>query len=193
MSKTDILNALKKECEELSGGVSVFGEGNPESPIVFIGEAPGEKEAEAKRPFVGKAGKNLDTFLELLELRREDIYITNLVKVRPYKVNPNTGRKSNRPPNRKEIELYSPILMRELACIAPRLIVTLGNYALKAVAGDPSAVIGDMHGRTIKVSPGGYDTVLFPMYHPASIIYRRELESVYENDLKLLKAYFFAK
>lgn len=167
----------------------VFGEGNWQSPpVMLIGEAPGEQETLQGRPFVGKAGKNLEGFLQALSLRREEIYISNVVKVRPVKVSAR-GSVSNRPPNREEILLFAPWLYREILLVRPRMLVTLGNVALKALAG-PRAVIGESHGKTTvcQVREEGQEASfpLFPLYHPASIIYNRSLTEVYQQDLACL-------
>ena len=168
----------------------VLGEGQTDHPpVMLIGEAPGEQESLQGRPFVGKAGKNLDGFLQVLDLRREDIYISNVVKIRPTKVS-EKGRVSNRTPNKEELALFTPYLLEEILLVQPKMIVTLGNVALKAICG-PRAVIGDMHGRTVQVpvthekQTGEYP--LFPLYHPASIIYNRSLQAVYDEDLAVLK------
>lgn len=163
----------------------VFGEGNLNADVVLIGEAPGEKEEETGIPFVGAAGKNLDEFLEIVKLDRKDIYITNVVKVRPYKINPNTGRKSNRPPNKKEIQVSIEILRKQLNIIKPKVAVTLGNVPLKALLGDDTAKIGDYHGKPIELE----NFILFPLYHPASVIYRKSLYDTYITDVKNLKSY----
>lgn len=161
----------------------VHGEGNTRAPaILLIGEAPGEKEALEKRPFVGKAGKNLDEFLSLAGFERWDIYITNVVKIRPC-VEGAGGRLRNRAPNREEIALFKPYLTREIALVNPRAVVTLGNVPLKAVY-DEKAVIGKYHGQWLKTPDG---RALYALYHPASIIYRRELKSVYEADILNLR------
>ena len=172
--------------------VLVFGEGQSEHPaIMLIGEAPGEQETLQGRPFVGKAGKNLDGFLDVVGLRREEIYISNVVKLRPSKVS-EKGRVSNRPPNREELALFTPFLYEEILRVQPQIIVTLGNVALKALAGS-KAVIGSMHGAPSRVTvqhekkQGEY--ALFPLYHPASIIYNRSLQEVYQADLEALKAW----
>lgn len=169
----------------------VLGEGLSEHPaVMLIGEAPGEQESLQGRPFVGKAGKNLDSFLEVLSLKREDIYITNVVKIRPTKVS-EKGRVSNRPPNREELALFIPYLMEEILRVQPHLIVTLGNVALRALCGT-KAVIGDMHGQrtlvTVQHEKQSAEYALFPLYHPASIIYNRSLQEVYQADLRTLKA-----
>lgn len=169
----------------------VLGEGNADHPpVMLIGEAPGEQESLQGRPFVGKAGKNLDGFLQVLELKREDIYISNVVKIRPTKVS-DKGRVSNRPPNKEELALFTPYLMEEILLVQPKMIVTLGNFALKALCG-PKAIIGDMHGKetrvTVKHEKQEGEFALFPLYHPASIIYNRSLQEVYDEDLQTLKS-----
>ena len=168
----------------------VFGEGKADHPpVMLIGEAPGEQESLQGRPFVGKAGKNLDGFLAVLEMRREDIYISNVVKIRPTKVS-EKGRVSNRPPNKEELALFTPFLYEEILRVQPEMIVTLGNVALKALCG-AKAVIGDMHGRTAEVTVQHEKQQaafpIFPLYHPASIIYNRSLQDVYDSDLQSLK------
>jgi uracil-DNA glycosylase len=190
------LTRLKKQCIALIQGVYashekvvVFGEGKPDAAVALVGEAPGEQETLLGRPFVGKAGKNLDGFLSVLELRREDIYITNVVKFRPVKEHPRTGSLSNRPPTREEIDLCFSFLIKELGIIKPKVVVTLGNVALKAVCDDRKAVIGDWHGRPQDVQVHGLRFTLFPLYHPASIIYNRELAGTYQEDLRKLKEY----
>ena len=168
----------------------VLGEGNVNHPpVMLIGEAPGEQESLQGRPFVGKAGKNLDGFLQVLQLKREDIYITNVVKIRPTKVS-DKGRVSNRPPSKEELALFTPYLMEEILRVEPQMIVTLGNVALKALCGQ-KAVIGDMHGKasavTVQHEKQEKTFTIFPLYHPASIIYNRSLQAVYDEDLQVLK------
>ena len=119
----------------------VFGEGPKNPKLMLIGEAPGEQESLMGRPFVGKAGKNLDHFLALVGLVRGEIYITNVVKFRPTKTGA-TGRLSNRPPTREEIALFRPWLMAEIARVNPGVIATLGNVPLQAVT-DSRITIGE--------------------------------------------------
>lgn len=158
----------------------VFGQGKETSDIVLIGEAPGATEVEQKRPFAGKAGKNLDEFLQITGIDRDDLFITNVVKMRPYREK--NGRRSNRPPTAKEIAIFAECLEAELECISPKLIVTLGNTALRAVVKDKKAVIGQYHG---KLTDAG--RMVFALYHPASVIYNRALREVYIEDLKKLR------
>jgi DNA polymerase len=181
----------KKELRELIAGVMpgresalVFGEG-PQCPkLMLIGEAPGEQETLQGRPFVGKAGKNLDHFLTLANMRREEIYISNAVKLRPTKTG-KTGRLSNRPPTTEEIALFRPWLIREIEQTRPKMIATLGNVPLKALAGN-KLTIGQVHGSVITAGETGLP--LFALYHPASLIYNRSLEGVYEQDVRTLSA-----
>lgn len=170
--------------------VLVFGEGRSDHPpVMLIGEAPGEQETLQRRPFVGKAGKNLDGFLQAIGLARQDIYISNVVKVRPTKVSAR-GSVSNRAPNQEELALFTPYLYEELVLVQPQLVVTLGNTALHALLGK-SITIGQVHGRLQQSHITCHGTAqcfsVFPLYHPASIIYNRALQSVYEADLQRLK------
>ncbi len=166
----------------------VFGEGKKKAAIMLIGEAPGKDEVREKRPFCGKAGRNLDEFLYVLGLNRSDLYITNVCKFRPHKVS-EKGTVSNRPPTRVEIEAALPFLCEEINAISPRIIVTLGNTPLRACFGDFKKSIGDVHGRMLDIRIGDREYHLFPLYHPASIIYNRALKTVYEEDLARLKKY----
>ncbi len=191
------MEKYRQRCRDFFSGlwpaeekVLVFGEGQSDHPpVMLIGEAPGEQETLQRRPFVGKAGKNLDGFLEAVALRREEIYISNVVKVRPTKVSAR-GSVSNRPPNREELALFTPWLREEILLVQPRLLVTLGNTALHALLGD-GVTIGQLHGQTQQATvcfSGSEGTfALFPLYHPASIIYNRALQAVYEEDLRALR------
>jgi len=183
--KKELLKTLAIRCREESTEPIVFSGGNPEASIMLVGEAPGAKEIELGHPFVGQAGKNLDEFLDTLNLIKEDIYITNVVKIRPYKKNHTTGRKSNRPPKKQEIERYSGYLFEEINIIKPKLIITLGNVPLRVLLGEKNAAIGAFHGEAIEQET--YH--IFPLYHPASIIYNQALKNTYMKDLYQLKKY----
>lgn len=158
----------------------VLGEGREGCTVMFIGEAPGAQEEEQGRPFVGKAGRNLDEFLETAGIERADVYIGNAVKIRPVKISPK-GTVSNRTPTAREIELFASCLADEIEAVSPKVIVTLGNTPLRAVAGK-NIRIGDVHGE-MREHAGRY---LYPMYHPASVIYDRSLKDVYISDVKRL-------
>ena len=165
----------------------VHGEGRMGARVMLIGEAPGEQETLQGRPFVGKAGKNLDEFLELAGLERSQLYVTNAVKFRPTKRSA-AGRTVNRPPTREEVSLFLPWLRREIELVAPEVIVTLGNVPLRALTG-PKAVIGDVHG-AFQNADG---LRLYPMYHPASLIYNPALRPVYAEDIRRLSAHLRAE
>ena len=160
----------------------VFGEGPQNPKLMLIGEAPGEQESLQGRPFVGKAGKNLDHFLELVGLVRGEIYISNVVKFRPTQTGA-TGRLSNRPPTKEEIALFRPWLMAEIARVNPGVIATLGNVPLQAVT-NSRLTIGEAHGQLMTAGETGRP--LFALYHPASLIYNRTLAPVYEQDVRKL-------
>ena len=164
----------------------VPGEGPRGARVMLIGEAPGEQEALLHRPFVGKAGKNLDELLEAAGLRREEMYVTNAVKFRPTALSP-AGRTVNRTPSAAEVEAFLPWLKREIEAISPEWVVTLGNVPLKALLGR-AAVIGQLHGTRLPLPGAEERGWLYPVYHPASLIYNRALRPAYEADLARLKA-----
>lgn len=166
----------------------VFGYGNAFSPVVFIGEAPGANETEQGVPFVGKAGRQLDELLELAGIPREEIFITNVVKYRPVVRSERSVR--NRTPSGAEIGASLPLLRAEMELIRPRLIITLGNTpltAMRALAGEKPATVGELHGRFLPLRWDGMDTVLYPMYHPASGIYNRSLIEVMRRDAEHIR------
>lgn len=149
----------------------VFGDGNPSSPIVFVGEAPGAEEDEQGLPFVGRAGKLLTEMIERAGLKRGDVYICNVIKCRP----PN-----NRDPLPEEIEKCSPFLIRQIEIINPRVIVTLGNYAKKVVAGIEEGIT-KVRGTVVDV--GGRKVV--PTYHPSFLLRNPGKEKEMFNDILL--------
>lgn len=160
--------------------VLVHGEGVLGARVMLIGEAPGAQEALQGRPFVGKAGKNLDAFLEGAGLSRRELFISNVVKFRPTRVSA-AGRTVNRPPTQEEIELFLPWLKKEIELVHPECLVTLGNVPLKALLGRGYS-IGEAHGRFHEAE----GRRLFAMYHPASVIYNPRLNEVYRADLETL-------
>ena len=190
----DSLKSIYEQCLEAAAVFGkaaddmVYGEGDAKAKLMLIGEAPGAEETKLKRPFVGKAGKNLDDFLAVIGQRRESIYISNVVKFRPFKVSAK-GRLSNRPPKSGEVSCMLPHLLEEIEAVAPRVVVTLGNCPLRAVLGDKKAVIGGCHAQPAQAKALSHAFWLFPLYHPASIIYNRALAPVYAQDLSALKRY----
>ena len=181
------LNRLIADLYEGEKKILVHGEGEIGARVMLVGEAPGEQETLMGRPFVGKAGKNLDEFLELAGLERSQLYVTNAVKFRPTKRSA-AGRTVNRPPTREEVSLFLPWLRREIELVAPEVIVTLGNVPLRALTG-PKTVIGDVHG-AFQDADG---LRLYPMYHPASLIYNPSLREVYAEDIRRLSAHLRAE
>ncbi len=168
--------------------IFVFGEGNVGSCLMLVGEAPGKDETIKQRPFVGKAGKNLDAFIDVLGLNRGKMYVTNVVKFRPVKKSEKTGRLSNRPPTKQEVNLCLPFLLKEIDLVKPQIVVSLGNTALQALTQDRHSTVGNMHGKFFDIElKSGKRILLFPLYHPASIIYNRSLREIYNQDLKKLR------
>ena len=166
----------------------VFGCGNPEADMMFVGEAPGREEAERGEPFVGRAGRQLDALFALSGLSRTEAYVTNVVKYRP--VIRSTRSLRNRTPGKKEIAQSLKLLQTEILAIQPRCIITLGNtplLALLALADSQvSGTIGALHGKPLPITVNGLQAELFPLYHPASGIYNRMLLPVMEQDILAL-------
>ena len=168
----------------------VFGDGPVPCRIMIAGEAPGADEIRTGRPFTGQAGRNFDGFLEKLGLTRDDIYIGNTCKFRPFRVS-DKGTTANRPPTTAEVRRAMPYLHEEVRLVNPTLLITLGNTPLHACTGDFALRVGDVHGRVLPqlVLHG---VPLFALYHPASIIYSPGLRETYEEDLASLRAYLDA-
>lgn len=163
----------------------VVGEGDLDARIMFIGEAPGENEAKQGRPFVGAAGKVLSEMLESIGLKREDVYITNIVKDRP---------PENRDPSAEELALYAPLLKRQIEIIQPKVIATLGRFSMDFVLdllGVPEAgqKISNLHGKPLKAQADYGPVTVVPLYHPAASFYRQELRSQMQQDFQVLKQY----
>lgn len=148
-----------KNCETLKTGCNglVFGEGNPNANILFIGEAPGEQEDIQNRPFVGRSGKLLDKLLNDIDLQREDVYITNIVKFRPPK---------NRDPLPEEIQASLPLLLEQIDIIEPKVISTLGRHSTIALL--PKAKVHQIRGKTQCDNTG---RTILPIFHPAAALY----------------------
>lgn len=161
----------------------VVGEGSLDAQIVFVGEAPGETEAKTARPFCGRSGKLLDEMLASINLDREKVYITNLVKDRP---------EDNRDPSSEEIELYAPFLDRQLAIIQPKVIVMLGRISMKYLftkggVANELQPIGAMHGQIYNGEFNWGEAILLPLYHPAAALYNGSMKQVLFDDFKKVK------
>ncbi|MBN1536625.1 MAG: uracil-DNA glycosylase [Anaerolineales bacterium] len=151
---------------------AVPGEGPADADIVFIGEGPGFHENEQGRPFVGAAGKFLDELLGKIGMKREQVFITNVVKCRP---------PGNRDPKPEEVgTCVSHYLERQLAAINPKVIVTLGRHSMGYFI--PNVKIGDVHGQSFQVR----GKLVIPMYHPAAALHQGSLKPVIEKDFARL-------
>ena len=150
----------------------VFGEGNPRAKIVFVGEGPGADEDRSGRPFVGRAGELLTKMIEAMGLRREDVYICNIVKCRP---------PGNRDPQLDEVATCRPFLDRQLRAIRPRAIVTLGKPAASTLLGRPIAIT------RVRGTWQEWEGIpVMPTFHPAYVLrrYTRETRQAVWDDLK---------
>ena len=154
----------------------VFGSGNPHAELMFVGEAPGFHEDKQGVPFVGQAGKLLERLLEQIGLRREDVYIANVLKCRP---------PGNRDPQPDEIEACEPHLFRQIGLIEPRVIATLGNFATKLLSGSPLGITR-VHGQEQRLTMAGRPVLLYPLYHPAAALYTPAMLKVLESDFARL-------
>jgi len=173
VSELEALAAEVARCTQclLSRGrtKAVPGEGPENAEIMFVGEAPGFHEDQQGRPFVGAAGKFLDELLEIIGLKREDVFIANVIKCRP---------PGNRDPLPEEIEACKPFLDRQIELIQPKLVVTLGRFSMARVF--PKARISRIHGQPCKI--GG--VIYYPMYHPAAALHQPSLRRTVEEDMR---------
>jgi uracil-DNA glycosylase len=182
--RANILSDLKCPLKE-SGRNLVFGKGNPDAKILFIGEAPGEQEDLRGIPFVGAAGKQLDKLLSLINLSLNDVYISNILKYRP---------PENRNPSKEEIISHTPYLVEQIKIINPKIIATLGNYSTKFVLADFDVDkmksiegISVLHGKHISRKINGVEYFVVPLYHPAAMLYKPSLRAELEKDFLGMK------
>ena len=160
---------------------AVPGVGNPESHVLFIGEAPGQSEDLKGEPFVGAAGKLLDTLLSEIGFSRANVFITNVVKCRPPK---------NREPRPDEIETCTPYLNRQISITQPRFIVTLGNHStayVLSMARLPFHSITQARGKVYETSVLGLKVAVFPTFHPAAALYSARYKKQLEEDFQHMK------
>ena len=160
---------LRGTCQQV-----VPGEGSAEAKIMFIGEGPGKKEDELGRPFVGAAGKFLDEMLGIINLKREDVYIANVVKCRP---------PENRDPLPEEVAACWPWLLEQIKIIKPRLVVTLGRHSMERFL--PNQKISQIHGSlVIKTIPELGPQNFYTLYHPAAALYNGSMREILIKDFK---------
>lgn len=160
----------------------VFGDGNIDAAVVLIGEAPGKNEDLQGKPFVGASGKFLNEMLEMIGLKREDVYITNIVKYRP---------PENRDPTPEEKKTFLPYLQSQLEIIQPKVIVTLGRHSMNCFL--PDLQISKVHGQPKRVrlslkkdSEDTLEVVILPLYHPAAALYNGSQRQVLIDDFALI-------
>lgn len=183
-SKVGELRRISEEVEacskcplHLTRKRAVPGEGNPNAEVMLIGEAPGEVEDETGRPFVGAAGKLLNSLLQDIGVDRSSLYITNVVKCRP----PN-----NRDPTDEEINACKPYLIRQIAVVRPRRIVTLGRHSTRVILGLGGLRVSEIsrvRGRVFRVTIAGVEVEVYPTYHPAAALYNPSIKGVLKEDL----------
>ena len=159
--------------------LAVPGEGNADTEVVFVGEGPGQNEDRQGRPFVGRAGDLLVKFLATLRWRRDEVFITNIVKCRP---------PDNRDPEPDEIAACAPYLQRQLEILDPALVVTLGRHSLGRFM--PGSRISQAHGTARPVDPatGASNALVFAMYHPAAALRTPDIERTSYDDVASIPA-----
>ena len=172
---TSLHNCQRCKLAKLGRTKVVFGVGNPDASIMFVGEAPGFNEDQQGEPFVGAAGKLLDKLLESAGLSRSQVYIANVIKCRP----PN-----NRDPEQDEVDTCKPFLLQQIEMINPKLVCTLGNWATQTIL-EKKVGITKVKGQAIKLER----FVVFPLLHPAAALHQGNLLDTLKDDFKKLKAY----
>jgi DNA polymerase len=162
----------------LAGGRTqvVFGSGDPDADLMFVGEAPGFHEDKQGIPFVGAAGKLLDQLLAGIGMTRADVFVVNVLKCRP---------PGNRDPMPEEIEACESHLWRQIELIQPRVVATLGNFATKLLSGRPTGITR-VHGQEQETTLGGRRVLLYPIYHPAAALYTPRMLEVLQTDFARL-------
>lgn len=168
-----------------NGTYPVLGEGSHWARVMLVGEAPGRNEAKSGRPFVGAAGKILDALLASADIKREDVYITNIVKDRP---------PFNRDPLPEEIVSYAPFLDRQVEIIQPEIIVPLGRYAMGYIMerfglSGQLKPISAMHGRVFETATSYGPIKIVPLYHPAVAIYNAATKGTLTADIQVLRQF----
>jgi len=181
MTKEEALALVAKRvaecdsCKYIPNQNPVPGEGNPDAQIMFIGEAPGKKENETGRPFVGAAGKFLEEMLNSIGLERSDVFIGNVIKYQP---------PGNRDPSTEEISHQLPFLLKQIAIIKPKLICFLGRHSMGALLKDVGT-ISQIHGELIEKDGQFY----LPLYHPAAALYNGGMRQTLLEDFQKIPAY----
>lgn len=193
--KTEQMRKIRDELMELTDSplyaervlneaFPVIGTGNHDADVVFVGEAPGKNEAKTGKPFCGASGRILDELLSHIKINREKVYITNVVKDRPT---------NNRDPSPEEIKIYGPFLDRQIEIIQPKVIATLGRFAMEYIMTkfgleDQIEIISKTHGKVFDAKTAdGTALKIVPLYHPAAGIYNRAILPDLKKDFEVLK------
>ena len=186
--KNELLALKEGELQKIRRQNKVFpviGEGNHEARIMFVGEAPGKNEAEQGRPFCGAAGRVLTEMIEHVGLKRQDVYITNIVKDRP---------PDNRDPLPEEIKIYAPFLDRQIDIIQPKVIATLGRFSMPYImnkfglAGELKS-ISQIHGKVFEAKSSYGDIKIITLYHPAVALYNGGMREQLFKDFEIVKSF----
>ena len=172
--RADIGDCTRCKLHTLGRSQVVFGVGNPQADLMFVGEAPGADEDVQGIPFVGRAGQLLTKIIEAIELRREDVYIANVIKCRP---------PQNRNPEPDEVETCEPFLFRQIDVIKPKVIVALGKFAAQALLRS-DAPISRLRGRVFEYR----GAKLIPTFHPAYLLRNPSSKREVWEDMKLVKS-----
>ncbi|MGA1847793.1 MAG: uracil-DNA glycosylase family protein [Thermoplasmatota archaeon] len=171
------------KCDLAEGRLNaVPGEGPQHAEIMFVGEAPGAKEDETGRPFVGQSGKLFTELLESAGIKREDVFITSIIKCRP---------PDNRDPTADEVKACAPYVLTQLDSISPVVLVTMGNVAYDFFSSTfylPKKTVGEVRGKVFRLHSTGC-RFLIPTYHPAGLIYNRKLIPQFKEDMKKVLRY----
>src|SRR3989344_8609415 len=194
MDRTELLKKIKEEVVNLKESplylervknkvFPVIGEGSHTAKIMFIGEAPGKNEAATGRPFCGAAGRILDELLASAEIKREDVYITNIVKDRP---------PFNRDPLPEEIRIYGPFLDKQIEIIQPDVLATLGRFSMAYIMQkfgleSQLAPISKLHGKVFEAQASYGHIKIIPLYHPAVAVYNGGNTENLKKDFQILK------
>jgi len=194
LQKTERMKQIKDEvvacgkcplCEfrKQNNYLPVIGQGSHDAKIMLVGEAPGQNEAKTGRPFCGASGKVLDELLESAGIKREDVYIGNILKDRP---------PGNRNPEPEEIRACTPYLERQIEIINPKVIGMLGNFSVaflmeKYGLKDKIQGISKIHGQVFEISANFGNKIIVPLYHPAVAVYNANMKKTLISDFKILK------
>jgi len=190
-TKKELLEELKKEVEKCQKCVlyktrikTVFGEGDPDAKLMFVGEGPGYEEDKQGRPFVGAAGELLTKIILAMGLTREKVYIANIVKCHPLKIPDSYLRNNDRPPNKQEIENCLPFLKKQIMIIRPRIICCLGSTAASVLT-KREEPISELRGKIFKYEEDNGIEII-PTYHPAALLRNPSLKPLVWKDMKVV-------